>query len=93
MFNHEKKQHLSVAKLISGGVPALHAVALEPQLFRSLRIYRSLHSWSDIIHRRLSKDQMVNTVHAALTHNDLPDLAATLADKLTIERPVGAMGN
>ena len=35
---------------------------------------------------------MVNTVHGALTCYDLPDLAAALAEKITIEQPVDAMG-
>ena len=34
----------------------------------------------------------VNAVNGALTLYDLPNLAATLEDKLTIEEPLDAMG-
>jgi len=74
------------------GIPALHAAALEPQLFHSVCVSRSLRSWTDFIRGRLNRFQMTDVVHGALTCYDLPDLAATLADKLTIEQPVDAMG-
>jgi dienelactone hydrolase len=74
------------------GVPALHAAALEPDMFRSVKLIRSLVSWSNIIESGLSSNQLVNTVHGALTTYDLPDLAATLGDKLTIEQPANALG-
>jgi len=74
------------------GVPALHAAALEPDMFRSVKLIRSLISWSGIIKSGLSSNQLVNTVHGALTTYDLPDLAATLGDKLTIELPANALG-
>jgi cephalosporin-C deacetylase-like acetyl esterase len=74
------------------GVPALHAAALEPNCFRSVKIIRTLVSWSNVIHCRLHKDLVANIVHGALTHYDLPNLAATLGDKLVVEQPVNAMG-
>jgi dienelactone hydrolase len=73
-------------------VPALHAAALEPDMFRSVKLIRGLVSWSNIIESGRSKNQLVNTVHGALTVYDLPDLAATLGDKLTIEEPLNALG-
>jgi dienelactone hydrolase len=72
-------------------VPALHAAALEPDLFGSVKLIRPLVSWSNIIELGLSRNQLVNTVHGALTTYDLPDLAATLADKLTTEQPLNAL--
>jgi cephalosporin-C deacetylase-like acetyl esterase len=74
------------------GVPGLHAAALEPDMFGSVRLIRSLISWSGIIESGLSSNQLVNAVHGALTTYDLPDLAATLGDKLTIEQPANALG-
>ena len=74
------------------GVPVLHAAALEPDMFGSVKLIRSLISWSGIIESGLSSNQLVNTVHGALTTYDLPDLAATLGDKLTIEQPANALG-
>ena len=74
------------------GVPALHAATLEPNLFASVKIQGMLVSWSNIIHGRFHFNQLINNVHGALTTYDLPDLAATLGDKITIEQPVNSMG-
>jgi len=73
------------------GVPALHAAALEPDLFDSVKLVRSLSSWSNVIESGCSYNQQVNAVHGALTTYDLPDLAATLRDKLTVEEPLNAL--
>ncbi|MFH1719940.1 MAG: hypothetical protein ABIF19_21510, partial [Planctomycetota bacterium] len=74
------------------GVPALHAAALEPQLFGSVSLTRCLVSWSDVIKSGLSSNQQVNAVQGALKTYDLPNLAVTLGDKLTIEEPLNALG-
>ena len=73
-------------------VPALHAAALESDIFGSVKLIRGLVSWSNLIASGRSQNQLVNTVHGALTVYDLPDLAATLGDKLTIEEPLNALG-
>jgi dienelactone hydrolase len=75
------------------GVPALHAAALEPGLFATVKLTGTLNAWSNVIHSRPSRNQLINAVHGALTFYDLPDLASTLAGKLTIEQPVDAQGN
>ena len=75
------------------GVPALHAAALEPQLFRSVRLIHCLTSWSDVVRRRPTWNQLINTVHGALTVYDLPDLALSLGGKLAIEEPLDAAGH
>ncbi|MHC4628553.1 MAG: alpha/beta hydrolase, partial [Planctomycetota bacterium] len=74
------------------GVPALHAAALEPDLFGSVKLMRSLVSWSNVIESGRSSNQQVSAVHGALTRYDLPDLAATLGAKLTVEEPLNALG-
>ena len=73
-------------------VPALHAAALEPDLFGSVKLTRSLISWSNLIEVGRSYNQLVNTVHGALTVYDLPNLAETLDDKLIVEEPLDALG-
>jgi len=35
---------------------------------------------------------VMNVVHGALVHYDLPDLAATVGSKLTLEQPVDGQG-
>jgi dienelactone hydrolase len=74
------------------GIPALHAAALEPDLFDSVKLIRSLASWSNVVEMGKSQDQLVNTVHGALTVYDLPNLAETLGDKLIVEEPLDALG-
>jgi len=73
-------------------VPALHAAALESDIFSQVKLVCPLISWSNIIELGLSYNQLANTVHGALTTYDLPDLAATLGANLTIEQPLNALG-
>jgi len=73
-------------------VPALHAAALEPNLFGSIKLVRGLISWSNVIALGRSNNQLVNTVDGALKVYDLPDLAKTLGGRLTIEQPLNALG-
>ena len=89
-----QNQHGPVSIIAIGhvGIPALHAAALEPHFFSSIRLIRSLASWSNVVEMGRSQDQLVNTVHGALTVYDLPNLAETLGDKLTIEQPLNALG-
>ncbi len=48
------------------GIPALHAAALEPSLFRNVKLSGTLVSWSNVIHNRLNKGLAVSVVHGAL---------------------------
>lgn len=75
------------------GVAALHAAALEPSRFRSVRLIRTLASWSNVIRHGLNKGLVTHVVHGALTQYDLPALAATLGEKFAVEQPVDAEGN
>jgi cephalosporin-C deacetylase-like acetyl esterase len=90
-----RQQQGGPVDLVAAGnvcVPALHAAALEPDLFGSVKLIRGLACWSDVIESGISVNQFVNTVHGALKVYDLPDLAETLGDKLTIEQPINAKG-
>ncbi len=73
-------------------VPALHAAALEPQLFAAVKLVRGLVSWSNVIEVAQSRNQLANTVHGALTTYDLSDLVRTLGDRVTVEQPLNALG-
>ncbi len=67
----------SKVKLIASGElapPALHAAALEPQLFSSTEFENSLETWQEVIDTPVTKNRLVNTVHGALEFYDLPDL-------------------
>jgi len=75
------------------GPPALHAAALEPELFASVRLERCLVSWSNVVCTPITKNQLINVVHRALRTYDLPDLLATLsAEKTTVVQPLKADG-
>ncbi len=90
-----RKQHAGAVELIAAGnvtIPALHAAALEPELFGSVKLTGLLSSWSNVIESGRSYNQQVNAVHGALTAYDLPDLAATLGDKLIVKEPLNALG-
>lgn len=53
--------------------PAVHAAALEPELFASLEMKGDVPSWADVV-RLPTTGRMSETVHGALTVYDLPDL-------------------
>lgn len=76
----------------SVGIPALHAAALDPELFRTIRLRRTLISWSNVIEKGLNNLSVMSLVQGALAHYDLPDLARILGAKLTLEQPVDAQG-
>ncbi len=74
------------------GPPALHAAALEPARFDSVRLVNCLISWSNVVRTPLARQQLVNVVHGALRAYDLPDLLRTLpADKIAVVDPLNAL--
>jgi dienelactone hydrolase len=90
-----KQQQAGPIELIAVGnvaVPALHAAALEPELFSSVKLTGMLSSWSNVIEMGRFNNQQVNAVQGALKTYDLPNLAATLGNKLIIENPLDALG-
>ena len=91
---HLKAQGLAVYLVALGsvGVPALHAAALEPGLFASVKLSGTLISWANVVHMKPTHNQIINAVHGVLKVYDLPDLAGSLGEKLTIENPVDAQG-
>jgi len=91
-FLLESAKEVELIALGQLGVPALHAAALEPDMFKSVKLMRSLITFSNVIESGRSSNQLVNTVHGALGTYDLDNLAATLSDRLTIEQPTNALG-
>jgi hypothetical protein len=74
-------------------IPVLHAAALEPSRFESVRLTDMISSWEKVVAAPESKNQLVNAVHGALRYYDLPDLVE-LAGKgrVKIEQPADANG-
>ncbi len=73
-------------------VPALHVAALEQNIYKTIKLIRPLQSWSSALNTPITERQYGNLVHGALQVYDLPDLAATLGKRLTIEMPLDAAG-
>ena len=56
------------------GIVALHAAALRPELFASVKLRNTPRDWATIVPQPAPLGQLDSTVHAALTKYDLPDL-------------------
>jgi len=85
-----KKESVDSIQLVASGeltIAALHAAAVEPQLFSSLELQRGLVSWSDLVKTPMSVNQVAGLVHNALADYDLPELAGLFDGKLTITDP------
>ncbi len=75
------------------GVPALHAAALAPELFQSIKLRRCLDSWSNVVRTPFAHKQYPTLVFGALESYDLPDLRRSLPPgKLSVEGPLDANG-
>jgi hypothetical protein len=74
-------------------IPALHAAALEPSRFESVHLKRMIGSWAEVVAAPENLNQLVNAVHGALRHYDLPDLVELAGkDRVKIEESVDANG-
>ena len=88
----EKPNRVHVLSIGRTGPAALHAAALQPELFASVTLIDCLTSWSDVVRSPMAKNQYVNVVHGALKTYDLPDLLSTLpTDKVKSVDPLNAM--
>ena len=91
-LQQEQKGSIELIAVGNVCIPALHAAALEPELFGSVKLTGMLSSWSNVIELGRSFNQQVNAVHGALTIYDLPDLSATLGNKLINKEALDALG-
>jgi hypothetical protein len=76
-FLQDSRRPNSGVDLIAVGsptVPAMHASALEPSQFSTLKLVDALDSWERVIGTPITIDQLENTVRGALASYDLPDL-------------------
>ncbi|MEX0703089.1 MAG: acetylxylan esterase [Planctomycetales bacterium] len=83
-----RSEKVDLVAIGAAGPPALHAAALESDLFANVKLVGSLTSWSDYIRAPETKGQFANCVYGALKAYDLPDLVASLPkDSVAIEDP------
>jgi len=73
-FEGRKPAEIHLVAVGEASIPALHAAALEDNVYRSVTLRRMLPSWEHIVQASETFDQWVNVVHGALQHYDLPDL-------------------
>lgn len=67
-------------------IPALHAAALEPQLFEQVQLRDGSESWSEVAASPFSDNQIAGLVHGVLRNYDLPDLAKLVGDRPSVFR-------
>ena len=96
----DKPNELHLVAIGEAAIPALHAAALEPERFASVRLLNMIPSWADIVRTPENLNQAASVVHGALKNYDLPDLIdmINLADtagskKVRVEEPLDVNGN
>lgn len=62
------------------GIVALHAAALQPELFASVTLRNTPHDWASIVRQTTPSGQLDSTVHGALEVYDLPDLVRLVGE-------------
>lgn len=96
LSRYESKEERRTIQLIATGeatIPALHAAALEPSRFETVRLTGMIRSWAEVVAAPESWNQLVNAVHGALRHYDLPELTELAGNaRVKIEEPVDASG-
>ncbi|WP_339731179.1 prolyl oligopeptidase family serine peptidase [uncultured Gimesia sp.] len=69
-------------------IPALHAAALEPDLFSKVNLSQMIPSWGEVVKTPETQNQLINTVHGALKVYDLPELIKLAGDtKVKVTQP------
>ncbi|MBI1314814.1 hypothetical protein GC176_26260 [bacterium] len=92
-----KPQRLYLVATGEAAIPALHALALQsgdaPQ-FSTVTLRGMVPSWEHVVAAPEHTNQLVNAVHGALRHYDLPDLIDMVGrERVVIEEPVDPLGN
>lgn len=86
-YKRQKPRKVHLVGVGQAGIVALHAAALEPELFASVTIRDTVESWTAVVAQRAPRGQLPSTVHGALATYDLPDLARVIgAEKLRVEK-------
>ena len=80
---------VEVVAVGSASIPALHAVALDPDRYAKLTLRGTTSSWLDVVRHPEMPGQLTNIVHGALLDYDLSDLRDSLPkEKLRVEEPL-----
>jgi len=88
-----KPTEIHLVAVGEAAIPALHAAALEDDVYRTVTLRRMLLSWEQIVRASETFDQWVNVVHGTLQHYDLPDLIDLAGSgRVNVVDPADVMG-
>jgi dienelactone hydrolase len=88
-----KPGSIELIGLGEAAIPALHASALNPEVFSSVTLRGMIPSWEILVSAPETHDQMVHLVHGVLRHYDLPDLIGLAGEEMVkLEGMVDGMG-
>jgi len=85
-------QKLSLVAVGLPGLSALHAAALEQNLFHHVTLSQTLPSWKAILDEPIPYGQHVNSIHGAARTYELSQLADVLGDRIQILDPASVSG-
>lgn len=88
-----KPAAIDLVAIGEAAIPALHAAALLAGDFRTVTLRQMISSWDEVVRTPASLNQLVNVVHGALKHYDLPhliELAGT--EKVQVIEPADVTG-
>ena len=89
----DKPNELHLVAIGEAAIPALHAAALNPDAFRTVKLRNMLRTWEELVAATESRDQAVNVLHGPLQHYDLPDLIEMAgASKVKVFDPANPLG-
>jgi dienelactone hydrolase len=86
--NYETKSPRKVHLVAVGiaGIAALHAAALEPDLFATVTLRGAPSDWSHVTGEKVPEGALTSTVHGALRVYDLPELLQSIGpEKIRVE--------
>jgi hypothetical protein len=91
---NDRSNKLHLIAIGEAAIPALHAAALDPERFVSVRLRNMISSWTEVVRTPDNQNQAASVVHGALKHYDLQDLIDLAGkDKVRVEEPLDVMGN
>ena len=82
-LNYFGKVKPEIVGIGEAGIPALHAAALAPERIGGIKVQQMIGSWADVVRAPEHYNQLVNAVHGALRHYDLPDLVKLTEAEVT----------
>jgi len=90
--NGDGAQRIDLVGVEEAAIPALHAAAVEPELFGDVRLVRTIDSWQRLFDVPVTRRQFEGTVHGALRVYDLPNLRQLAGTDVELIEQIDAAG-